>query len=294
MITGEDIRSIFVELQGPRSIDAALHKSLQIVCGAVEASAAGLRIDPDTESDKGWWVVHDPQSLLLNADMGTAFSGTDHSVPRPTAMRLPPGDRSKVNVALTSDGRPIGLLCLTISDNRDAKTLAHSIEPMSSVLATLLCAAVASRTGPNGLVNYFDLRSRIESELARAERTQADVTVLHIDWRASLPSSVFHDAQPLSTANRLCDFLLSQLRRSDTVGLIAPDHVVALLPETGPVGAMIAQRRIEHSLLTLGEHTQWEDELRITARVFPAQDSNIEALLAVDDWQPQRAEPTTC
>ena len=109
--------------------------------------------------------------------------------------------------------------------------------------------------GTARVLNLQDIFDRLEEEIFRAERYARPLVCLCIVPQ-SLPTGAPTQAEIASAA----EFVITELRFSDRVGVLTDGIIVAVLPETQPAVARVVGHRIAGDLVTRSTgstHRNW-------------------------------------
>jgi hypothetical protein len=180
----------------------------------------------------------------------------------------------------------------------DEAEVRDRLAAITAALGVLLLALESNVVGSQASILGRDaFRANLAAQIARSDRQGEVFSVLHVR-AAGLDRCVpDNDRNPWSRVAWLGEVLLARLRRTDLIGLMAPDQLAVLLAGTGRLGARIAARRIE-LLLSAPEirapyrSDQDSPELSWCVRTFPENAKSPSDLCDVD-WRSRQAAPTT-
>ncbi len=273
------IATLLGDLECSASLEAALRDTVRLACEASACQAGALAADLDAMADARWFT-HDPEGVM------DAAGGKDRTLRR---FRIP----------ITCGAEPIGsLLLLTMEDCR-TESVTERISGLTALLGLLLAAAENSAC--HRMTNVLSrpaFRARVSSELSRARRCGQECSLLHARLIGREASGGDSKTGPWKAAAMIAESLAGRLRRSDVVGLTAPDRLTILLTATGRLGARIASRRIQQLTLELIEDAG-SAELRLAAPqmsflVFPQNADQIEDFCRVSTSVDAVVETALC
>ncbi len=271
LTVNEEILELFAKLGRTGSLEAAVHDSLRLVCAATGSRGAVLRGDSRSISEAGTWSEYDPDGIA-----------------RERTLR-------EVAIPLRSSRHCVGYLTLLAPTDDDTKTIEERIAPLDSVLATIMAATMAEISMVEGLLNGPGFRTRVDSEIARAQRYQGELSILHIRFSPGERPSKRPTERGWGGTMAVGKAMAPRLRDSDSVGLIAPDHLAILFPATDRLGARIALKRVELLLADVDTTGPGEMAFDLGIKSFPEDGSDTDELCsdsgaggATDKTTPQR------
>jgi hypothetical protein len=288
------INELIALLEQTGSLETALIESVRLACEAAGAPAGAVVADIDVTQAAGYWFRCDPQGLLNPAT-------DDRTVPEaPTRGQnsvVQPADDllRKIHVPLSCAGRSVGGLILLTPRNQRGEHVQTRIIGITTVLAVLLAALENSVAGPlSGMLGREAFRARVISELSRSQRSDDEFSVLHVRVASGGESSRDEMTNPWTRAARLGETLAMRLRKSDLVGLLAPDHLAVLLAGTGRLGARIAARRIEQLARTPRTDRPNRSSFgpvspECCLKSFPGDGDDVDGLCRVEHWGSEAA-----
>lgn len=249
----EHVGELLARLEQSGSLHAAFVDGVRLACKAGGCLAGAVVAEPDAACATSFWFRHDPHGLLerLTAD-GVARGVPESSEPYRTCdVSVADGALRQVDVRLCCAGRDAGRLVLLAPQEAVGEQVNDRIAGVGTLLALLMIAAENNISRPlSGLMGREAFRARVASELSRSERHTAELSVLHIRIGGVHGSANDDTTGPWTRIALIGEVLAPQLRKSDAVGLLGPDHLAVLLAGTGRLGARIAMRRIEQIVST--------------------------------------------
>ena len=175
------------------------------------------------------------------------------------------------------------LLLLWSTGAINTTSIEHRLQPLDTVLGALV-VAMNGVSGLNGVLDPQAFRARISSEISRAQRAGEGFSLVHVWLSTELPDC--GESSSWSASVRIGKTIQSWLRKSDVVGLMAPRHFGVLLAHCGPLGALIAQRRIQQLLKASSPEAPQpicvDPHLQTVS--FPGEASDVDTLCAAGDW----------
>jgi len=288
VLTSNSICEIFEELSKTSSLNRALNCGVRLACTATGCSAAALATSKEPTSDPNRWIAHYPEFHLDRsqqtwADDSVDVTSSDAPAPR-TGINPPTTEDMRVSIPLRCGSQETGFLILWPTSQTSETVLRALLSPIDTALATLLAA---SGIQPDVLLTAHAFRARLASEIARSKRHTEGFSVIHIRVACSPMQPRETNDAPVLHAAQVGQTISSRLRESDAIGLLAPDHLAILLTATPPLGARIAQRRIEQLLTTLDASDSSEATHGAPAfciKSFPGNGRDIDGLCQVNDW----------
>lgn len=254
MVANGELLELFARLRQTSSLEAAVHDALRLACAVTKSRGAVLRGDSRSISEAGTWSAYDPDGII-----------EDHAAP-------------KVVMPLHSGRHYVGSLTLLAPADDGSKTIEERIAPLDAVLATVMAATMAEISMVEGLLNGPAFRTRIDSELARAQRHKSELSILHIRLSRDVTTADCAPQRGWGRAMGIGKELVSRLRDSDSVGLIAPDHLAILFPATNRLGARIALKRVEQLLTDVDDTGSQEMAFDLRIKSFPEDGSDTDEL----------------
>jgi len=270
------LEDAFRELSRSGSVESALHSILRDLCETADSSAGLV-------TGEGWTSPAAPRVSYGSADeierlsRACARGGPDAE---PTAL-----DRA---VPLLLCGRRLGTLWLAEGSGAEWSPDLHAeIEVRTTALATLMAAADCVTTDPTqNVLGSSHFRVQLARETARSGRHRLEFSLVLAGaagpTRRSRDPEVLPSCSPLPA---LGAWLARRLRGNDVVGLISPQLLGILLPETGRAGARIAVHRIEQLLPDFAAQTEYASfspqRCRLVSRCYPRDAEDADALLAM-------------
>jgi hypothetical protein len=256
------IAEIFVGLERGASLATALRQAVRVACEAADCAAGALSLNADPTHPDSHLFPYDPNGLFQ-----TAFGGGDDSL---HAVKIP----------LDCDGRAVGRLILLAPAGEGERELTARMGGARAALALLMVAVESAATGSaSSLLSGEAFCERVHSELSRAERTGAELSVLHVRLVPSPTVETDESCGPWTRAAWIGARLADKLRKGDVVGLPAPDCLLVLLAGTGRIGGRIAARRIEQILHSQRDAPDGDAEVEVQVRSFPSDAKSAEDLL---------------
>ncbi len=294
MSTGDDVGEIFLCLTETSSVEAGLSHGVRLACQAAGGLAGAIVVDWEPGRRPNYWFRHDPQGLL------------EQSIPEQYPAVTPPDlwdsaeegnseRRRNLILPLSCGQRVAGWLVLVTGPDVSEDKVRCQLSATAAALAVLLLAVEREAAGAQvSTLGRDAFRAAVSAQITRSQSRGEVFSVLHL--RTGGPEYSIDDRRPWSDTVRLGGMLLARLRRTDLVGLMAPDHLAVLLAGTGRLGARIAARRIELLLAGLGTCTQTTTEVAASGltwcvRVFP-EDSESASELCEAAWHADQAGPT--
>ena len=292
----KDLSDIFRQLGQTCSVEAALSQGVRLACLEGGGLAGAIIVDWGAGRRPSYWFRHDPHELLEPSAFDPRTAGTG-----PALASANGGTSVETRVftaPLHCGKREVGWLVLLAAPDMDEETVRCRLAATTPALATLLLAVERDVIGAQASILGRDaFRASLPAQIARSERRGEVFSVLHV--RAAGLDGCAHDnnRSPWSDVAGLGELLLARLRRTDLIGLMAPDRLAVLLAGTGRLGARIAARRIE-LLLSAPEsgalHGSGPDSSRLLwcARTFP-EDAKLPSELCDVVWDTEQAASPT-
>jgi hypothetical protein len=296
MSTGEDLSDVFLRLAQTSSVEAALSRGVRLACRAGGALAGAIVVHWEPGRRPSCWFRHDPQGLLEQ----TAF---DPRVAAPGSVSSDSADarhsegRRGLTMALSCGRREAGWLVLVADADVNEEKARCRLIAITAALAALLLAVERDATGAQASILGPDaFRAALSAQIARSERQEEAFAVLHVRAAGLEGCAGDNGRGPWSEVAWLGEALLARLRRTDLIGLMAPDQLAVLLPGTGRLGAIIAARRIElllsaPQIRTRGRSVSAPSGLMWCVRAFP-EDAESAPALCEAVWQTDQTPPT--
>lgn len=133
-----------------------------------------------------------------------------------------------------------------------------------------------------GLANYRQLVDVLSTEIKRSNRTEREFALLLFDFDGLKAINDRHGHLVGSNALcRLADALCVGSRNIDTAARFGGDEFALVLPETGPLAASVAARRICDNLANDAKHPPLS--VSVGAAIYPQNGETIEDLLRTAD-----------
>ena len=296
MRTARDIENLLEELSRSGSVESALSSALGLLCRE-GACSAGFVVGAGWTSAANRWASYgsaeavDELSELYSRG---ALSGRIEAGGPSRALTMPLliGQREVGSLWLARDSQP-----------QWSPVVRTRIRVLKTILATLMAAVdIAVTDVAHHVLGSSHFRTQLDREIARSKRQELEFSLILARLELPRPASGQSAmSQPwglvVSVGGRLAD----RLRATDAVGVVAPDLLGILLPDTGRIGAMIAGRRVGELLPVLA---QQEDAVslppgswRLAAQCYPRDGVNAKALidsaLAAMTQQAEDTQPVT-
>lgn len=243
MSNGSDIHKLFFELSQTGSVHAALYACLELLCQQGRCSAGLVVGDYWTASTVPYASYGPPDEVgrLYKASLRYGESHEAHieGLDRCFSTPLSLADRKHGTLWLVRDH------CSPWPQDIHCR-----IAPLNTVLALMVVGSDHSVSDPvHQALSRSSFFIQLSQEIARSRRrgSEFSLVLLQLDVSAGhLYVSGEHGPSLLTVS--LGQWLAKRLRANDAIGLMAPNILAILLPETGNVGSKIAILRIQELL----------------------------------------------
>ena len=243
----EAIGSLFARLEQTDSIEAVVTDAVRLACETAGCAASAVVFAAAAGLHDGYWFSHDPHGVLEDPtnDPKTPAAHALQSFPLQLDIGRTRGRKDAVCVPIVCAGRNLGQLVLIPPEGVREEETRSQIIGIALVLGVLLAAMENSATrSMSNVLAHGVFRARVASELARVQRNDDELSVLHLKVAATNEFAPDGSTHPWAAAALLGEELAACLRKCDVVGIIGPNHLAVLLADTGQLGARIAARRI--------------------------------------------------
>jgi len=280
MSDDNDIQKLFFELSETGSVHSALYACLELLCQQGECSA-GLVVGDYWTSSTVPYASYGPPDELGRLYKASLRNGESNEAKNEGADRY-------VSVPLSLADRRHGTLWLVRDHGSPWPPDVHRrIAASNTVLALLLVGSDCSVSDPaQQVLSRANFCIQLSQEIARSQRSGSEFSLVLL--QLNVPASHLHVSGkygPSLVTVSLGKWLAKRLRASDAVGLMAPNILGLLLPETGNVGSKIAALRIQDLLpvFTPDEshvHVSIRPEMSsLVARLYPHDGCDAETLV---------------
>ena len=280
MSNENDIYKLFFELSDADSVDSSLYACLELLCQQRECPA-GLVAGDNWISSTVPYASYGPQHEVDRLhEISLRHQSSDEA-------QAEPADRY-LSIPLSLGERRVGTLWLAREDSSPWPAQVHPhITALNAVLALLIVGTDFSVSDPaQRVLSRSNLHIQLSREIARSQRNGSEFSLVLLQLDVSSSDSCAPGAcSPRVLTVSLGKWLAKRLRANDAIGLIAPNILGILLPETGNVGSKIAVLRIqallpafipdernENASLQLGT---WSS----VARLYPHDGCDVETLV---------------
>jgi hypothetical protein len=293
---GEDLSDVFLRLAETSSVEASLSQGVRLACRSGGCLAGAIAADWEFGRRPGYRFRYDPDGLLEQSafDQRGADASPASSKGGPSANGSENRETRILTVPLCCGDREAGRLVLLAPRGVIEAEIRCQLAAIAAALAVLLLAVQRGFAGPPASILSRDaFRASLSERIVRSDRRGDTFSVLHV----RTPNLDGGEQSPWLRAASLGELLLARLRRTDLIGLMAPDHLAVLLAGTGRLGARIAARRIELLLCTPESRALYRSGHDSAGplwcvRTFP-EDARSPAGLCDVDWREQQTAPTT-
>jgi hypothetical protein len=281
------IVDLFTELRCTESLEDALSYGIRLACELTDCAAAALSRDSGPDFHTGCWTIYDPGSLISmwTVERRKGFSSADAGEHGAQIADVSTSENplTMARVPLRCEGRTAALLLLWSTGAINTTSIECRLQPLDTVLGALV-VAMNGASGLNGVLDPQAFRARISSEISRAQRAGEGFSLVHVWLSTELPDC--GESSSWSASVRIGKTIQSWLRKSDVVGLMAPRRFGVLLADCGPLGALIAQRRIRQLLTASSPDTPQPicTDPQLQTVSFPGDASDVDTLCAAGDW----------
>ncbi len=269
-------------------------------------------LEPDEETLKAFVVLEDDAEKILAAPVpiGQGIIGQvaatgvpdilNHAARDPRPVRIPGRSRKAeclMCAPLVVKGKVIGVMTLSRGPEKGFKgTDLRLLSSLASQAATAIENArlyeetkrLAATDPLTGVWNRRHIRTRLDTEKARARRFGHDLSVLVMDIdNLKLLNDTYGHRAGDEVIRQVARVLLSSCREIDIVGRYGGDEFAVILPEAGAQGAAVAAERILASLdkhpFESPDRTKVPVSVSIGAASYPSDTHEVDRLFSLAD-----------
>jgi diguanylate cyclase (GGDEF)-like protein len=291
-------------------LEQALGESLRTVRELAQAEQVGLFLLEATGekllahglADKTGAYVHEQLSGRTPDD-----DGVQECFEQRALYQTAQGERLRVLVPLTLEGRTLGVLAATLRVSGDAETQEQFLENtqaflgdvaphVASVINTTLLRSQAIADGLTGLFNRAHFDRVLEEQVALARRRGRPLTLVMVDLDHFKDINDTHGHQVGDNVlTAVADIIRHNMRSYDTAYRYGGEELALLLPETGEASAQVLVERVRRNVKDHAFHGAQGKSFSVTLSAGIAQFDRVrmtaaEALVAHADAALYRAK----